>query len=110
MLTKYHEAGRQRTLVGDLDKKGLGILDDKEYTRFGEKIDYEVWTRPLFLLQEKQADVTFTKAYFNVKPEWQDVNFEVEYYIDGVLAGSETFSARGKQVGGVCLHSAWRSA
>src|SRR3990167_7470897 len=94
VLTRYFDLGRKMTLVGD-NSKGLGILDDKETTNFGDPISVDISTGVIFPLQNPKAIVNFTKVWLFAKPTLDTTTVSLTYWINGDKINTIDFDTEG---------------
>lgn len=100
VLATYFDVGRQRTMIGCNDE-GLGIIDDDLDTRFDDQFDVEIKTGPIFPLDEKEAQIDFTKGWLYVKPTANNFDLTMRWYVDDELAGSTTLNPSGGGSGAI---------
>jgi len=98
VLATYFDVGRQRALIG-ANEKGLGFVDETISTRFGNEFDVEIKTGPIFPVDEKEAQLNFTKAWLYVKPMTNSFDLLVRWYVDDELAGTATLDPAGGGTG-----------
>ena len=96
-IGKYFDAGRQKTLIGD-NANGMGVLDSEYNTRFDQAIDFQARTGIIYPLINPKMVVNFTKAWVIAKPTSDDVNFTLNYFINGDLRDSIEFNTYGEGV------------
>lgn len=100
IVGRYFEAGRPRTLVG-VENKGLGYLDENLTTRFDDAINVRFKTGPIFPVDDRKSDLSFTRAFVIFRPtlRHQQASFDFSYYLDGKLVDTKTVETHGEPIG-----------